>query len=186
MHIVNYNNFQFELTEEAYLIKPIRDLFKSDKSKDKEKAMQQLSVIYFIADPRSSYSYILNEADRLKEVIRQEGLPSDFKIDNKLQAAINEYKIHVITQSSSLLQDLRELLEKMRKSLRGIDFEEATDLKEKVNAIKTASAIIDSLPGTILKIQNTEKLVANEIEEKGRARGGNEAKSLFDDGINLD
>lgn len=186
MHIVNYNNYQFELTEEALLIKPIRDLFNNDKSKNKEKAMQQLSLIYFLVDPRSSYSYILNEDDRLKEIIRQEGLSNDFKIDSKLQSAIDEYKIHTTTQSSLLLQDLEILLEKLRKSLREIDFEEASDLKEKVNAIKTANSVIDQLPGTILKIQNVKKLVNSEIEEKGRARGGNDAKSLFDDGINLD
>jgi hypothetical protein len=37
-----------------------------------------------MVDPRSSYNYILNEEDRFKLVLEQEGLPSDYKIDKKL------------------------------------------------------------------------------------------------------
>ena len=88
MHLIEYNNYQITPTEEAFLIAPIRKLYNSDKTKNKEKFMQLLSVIYFYADPRSSYNYITNDEDRLKEIIIQEGLPSNFKIDKALQEAI--------------------------------------------------------------------------------------------------
>lgn len=31
--------------------------------------MTQMSIIYFLADPRSSYNYIINEEERLKAII---------------------------------------------------------------------------------------------------------------------
>jgi hypothetical protein len=37
MHIVEYNNYTITPTQEALLIKPIRDLFNKDKSPTKEK-----------------------------------------------------------------------------------------------------------------------------------------------------
>jgi len=47
------------------LIKPFRDLYKKDRSVGKDYFMQVMSIIYFYADPRSSYSYIINDNDRL-------------------------------------------------------------------------------------------------------------------------
>ena len=45
--LIEYNNYQIIPTEEAFLIAPIRKLYNSDKTKNKEKFMQLLSVIYF-------------------------------------------------------------------------------------------------------------------------------------------
>jgi hypothetical protein len=39
MHILEYQNYEVVPTEEAFLIKPIRDLYNNDKSKTKEKFM---------------------------------------------------------------------------------------------------------------------------------------------------
>jgi len=69
MHLIQYENYQITPTEEALLIKPIRDLYKADKSKYKDTFLTQCSIIYFLADPRSSYSYITNEEERFKEII---------------------------------------------------------------------------------------------------------------------
>lgn len=185
MHLVEYNNFQIEPTEEALLIKPIRELYNADKTKTKDKFYQQMSILYFLVDPRSSYNYILDEDDRLQEIIRQEGLPSDFKIDKKLQLAIDEYKRHVITSSYLLLQDNKVVIENMRKALRSIKFEDDMDEKDKATAIKTVATITAMIPDIVKKLADAEKAVMKEIEEQGRARGGSERKSLFEDGISI-
>jgi hypothetical protein len=39
MHILEFINYEIKPTEEAFLIKPIRDLYNEDKSKNKEKFM---------------------------------------------------------------------------------------------------------------------------------------------------
>jgi hypothetical protein len=88
MHIIEYNNYTIEPTQEAFLIKPIRDLFNKDKSKTKEKFLQQMSVLYFYADPRSTYNYIIDDEERMQAIIEQEGLPKDFKITEDLNKAL--------------------------------------------------------------------------------------------------
>lgn len=40
MYLVEYDNYEIIVTQEALLIKPIRDLYNSDRSKYKEKFMQ--------------------------------------------------------------------------------------------------------------------------------------------------
>lgn len=181
MHLIEYNNYQITPTEEAFLIAPIRKLYNSDKTKNKEKFMQLLSVIYFYADPRSSYNYITNDEDRLKEIIVQEGLPINFKIDKVLQEAIDTYKKHVITTSYLLLQDTKEVIENMRKVLKSIDWE-GLEEKDKVNAVKTVASITSMIPKIVKDLTEAEKAVTKEIEEQGRARGG-QSKTLMEDGI---
>lgn len=181
MHLIEYNNYQITPTEEAFLIAPIRKLYNSDKTKNKEKFMQLLSVIYFYTDPRSSYNYITNDEERLKEIIVQEGLPINFKIDKALQEAIDIYKKHVITTSYLLLQDTKEVIENMRKVLKSIDWE-GLEEKDKVNAVKTVASITSMIPKIVKDLTEAEKAVTKEIEEQGRARGG-QSKTLMEDGI---
>lgn len=184
MHIIEYNNYNIEPTQEALLIKPIRDLYNADKTKGKEKFMQQMSIMYFLVDPRSSYTYIIDEKDRLKEILIQEGLPEDFKIDSKLQAAINEYKKHIITTSQLLLEDTRVAIDKLRKFLREVDLSAQDDKGKPLYTINSITQAIKQIPQLAKDIAEAERVVAKEIEEQGRARGGNN-KTLFDDGINF-
>lgn len=179
-HILEYNNYQVNPTEEAFLIKPIRDIYNADRTKNKEKFMQYMSVLYFLVDPRSSYNYIIEEDERLKEIIAQEGLPQDFKIDKKLQEAIDIYRKHVTTSSTQLLEDTRVVIDKIRGVLKETDFSSLEE-KDKINALKTVASITQMIPKLVKDLTEAEQAVTKELEEKGRARGGNESKTFMDD-----
>jgi hypothetical protein len=114
MHLIELVNYEIVPTQECFLVKPLRDLFNADKSKQKDKFFQQLSVVYFMADPRSSYNYITDLDDRLELIKKQEGLDANFKIDNKIKEAIEWYKKHTITTSTLLLEDTRAAIDKVR------------------------------------------------------------------------
>lgn len=182
MHILEYNNYQIEPTQEAFLIKPIRDLYNSDKSKTKDKFMTQMSVIYFLADPRSSYNYIINEEERLKAIIEQEGLPANFKIDKKLQEAIDIYKKHTITTSSLLLQDTKLAIDKVRQFLRDVDLTQTDDKGKPLYTINSVTSAIKQIPQLAKDVIDAEKAINREIEEQGKLRG-TANKTLMDDGI---
>lgn len=185
MHVIEYNNYTIEPTQEAFLIKPIRDLYNKDKSKNKDKFMQQLSVIYFYTDPRSTYNYILDDDERLKAIIEQEGLPSDFKLTPDLINAIGEYKKHIITTSFLLLQDTKIAVDKVRQFLREVDLTAVDDKGKPLYTINSITQTIKQIPQLSKDLLEAEKIVSKEIEEQGRARGGNDNKSLFDDGISI-
>jgi spermidine/putrescine-binding protein len=103
MHILEYSNYLIQPTQEALLIKPIRKLYNKDKTKNKEKFLQTMSLIYFYVDPRSTYNYITNDEERFQAILKQEGLPKNFTITKEIQEAIDEYKKHCITTSFLLL-----------------------------------------------------------------------------------
>lgn len=183
MHLVELINYEVVPTQECFLIKPIRALYNADKSKTKEKFMQQLSVIYFMADPRSSYNYITDLDDRLELIKRQEGLDANFKIDDKIEEAIEWYKRHTITTSSLLLEDARAAVNKVRQFLREVDLAKTDDKGKPVYTINSVTSALKQLPQLAKDLQETEKTVAKEIEEVGRARGGNDHKKAFEDGL---
>lgn len=182
MHLIEYDNYQITPTEEALLIAPIRKLYNSDKTKDKNKFFQLMSVLYFYADPRSSYNYITDDQERLREIVVQEGLPKDFKIDKNLQEAIDIYKKHVITTSYLLLQDTRIAIDKLREFLRNINLEAVDDKGKPLYTISSVTQAIRQIPQLAKDIMEAERIVSKEIEEQGRARGSGD-KTLMDDGV---
>ena len=62
----------------------------------------------------------------------------------------------------------------------------ATDDKGKpLYGINTVTSAIKQIPSLVKEVLEAEKVVAKEIEESGRARGGNNKKALFEDGFTL-
>ena len=183
MHLVELVNYEVVPTQECFLIKPLRQLFNADKSKNKEKFMQQLSVVYFMADPRSSYNYVTDLDDRLEMIKEQEGLDKNFKIDDKLSEAIECYKKHTMTTSTLLLEDARTAVDKVRQFLREVNLDDVDDKGKPKYTINSITAALKQIPQLAKDLQETEKTVTREIEEVGRARGGNERKKAFEDGL---
>ena len=187
MKLLNIENYQIKVSDEALLVKPIRDLFQADKSKNKENFYTQCSIIFFMADPRSSYGYIVDNDERFEAVKTQEGLPKNYKITPELQAAIDIYKKLTTTISSQLLEDTYIAIDKVRKFLRNIDLY-ATDEKSgrPLYTISSVTSAIKAIPQLTKDIQEAEKQVNSDVLEVGRKRGGNEGKAMFEDGIKFD
>lgn len=182
MHIIEIVDYQIQLTEEAMMMKPIRDLWNADKSKTKEKFMQQASVIYNMADPRATYSFILDENERLNEIILQEGLPKDFKIDSKLQKAIDCYKAHTMTSSYKLVKRARVACDKLGEFIEELNPAAKDDKGKLLIQPNVYTNTIKQIPELISALDNAEKALSKEIEEEGRARGGN-IKTIYEDGF---
>lgn len=72
-----------------------------------------MSFIYHYADPRSTYAYIVDDDERLEEIIKQEGLSEKFKITKEIQECIDTYKKRIVTLSYKLLQSTRIAVDKL-------------------------------------------------------------------------
>lgn len=108
--------------------------------------MQQLSVVYFMADPRSSYNYITDLDDRLEMIKEQEGLDKNFKIDDKLSEAIECYKKHTMTTSTLLLEDARTAVDKVRQFLREVNLDEVDDKGKPKYTINSITSALKQIP----------------------------------------
>lgn len=184
MKLIKFEDYQIKVTDEALLVRPIRRLYNQDRSVQKEKFWQQMSIIFFMCDPISTYMYIIDPEERFKEILRQEGLPEDFKISKELQEAMDIYEKYCNTSSTLLLEDTRAAVDKLRNFLRTFDPNERDDKGKPVYPINTLTSAIKQIPELAKSLAEAEKAVQKELQEEGRVRGGAE-KSIFEDGISI-
>lgn len=180
MNLLEYKDYQVTISPEALLVGPIRKLYNKDRTVNKEKFMQQMSVVFFMADPRSSYNYIIDLDSRLNEIKEQEGLPANYTISEELAEVIEIYKKLNHTTSTLLLEDTRAAVDKVRKFLRDVDLTLMDSNGKPVYTINSITTALKQIPQLAKDLLETEKLVTREIEEAGRMRGGNSRKSLMD------
>lgn len=181
MKLIRFEDYQIKVTDEALLIRPIRRMFNKDRSVQKERFFQQMSILYFMCDPISTYMYISDPKERLKEILRQEGLPEDYALSEELKEAMKIYETHCRTSSTMLLEDTRAAVDKLRDFLKTFNPNERDKNDRPVYPINTLTSAIKQIPELAKSLSEAERAVQKELEEEGRARGGNN-KTLMDDG----
>lgn len=174
MKLIQFIDYQIKLADEAFLIKPIRKLFNQDRSEKKERFFQQISYLYFMVDPRSTYSYLLDEDERRQAIIEQEGLDPNFQPSPLLKEAMDVYKKHTITASQKLLESALISAEKVGKFLRDVDLEEEDDKGRPKYQVSQITTALKNVEGIVTSLQNLQKKVDQEVNDQGKARGSQE------------
>lgn len=182
MKLFTFEGYKLNISEEALCIKAFRELFKRDRSKTKEKALLELGFIYFYLDPRSDYSFLTDDEERMEAIIEQEGFPTKWKPDDKVQRAMEVYRSLTQTSSSLLLQDTRISIDKARAFLRNLDLEQKDDNGKPIYTINTYLNAIKDIPKLIKELSEAEKAVSKELEENGKLKA-NRLKKVGEDGL---
>lgn len=176
MSLFNLDGSQLVLKPEALALKSIKKIWDKDKTDTKEKAINELTFIYFVYDPRSDYQFITDEEERIAKVKEELGLRKNWAINKDLEKAIETYKETCQTVSSKVLENFRKILEKMNNYMIDTEIDEV--------GLDKVSNVINRLPDTIKKIQEAEQLVIRELEEDEKLRG-EKYKKLCEDGFNF-
>lgn len=184
MKLFKFEEYRLKISEEALAIKAFRDIWERDKSPVKSKAIQELSYIYFFCDPRSDYMFLVDEETRSAKIKEQEGLSNKWKPDKLILEAMDVYKYLTTSTGTLLLQDTRELIDKMRKQLKEIDLSKTDDKGKPIYTLNMVTATIKLIPGLLRDLSEAEKAVNAEVEEASEARG-EAVKHLFEDGFNF-
>lgn len=179
MKLLKYEGFNITFEPELLTLKVFKKLHQRDKTKDKNKFIQELGFIYFFADPRSDYQYITDEDDRISAIIEGQGLPKDWSIDKLLQEAIDYYKTFSPT-SALLLEDTRVAVDKLRLMLRNINLEDTDDRGKPIYTLNTVVATIKQVPSLVKDLDEAERAIAKEIVQNDKVRGSAE-KAMYED-----
>lgn len=169
--------YNVEITPEALLLKPFNDIWKADKSKDKNIATLTLAYIYYMEDPRSDYQYIIDRETRSIEV--NKGLGTNI-IENDLVARACELYRSFKPISASLLEDTRFVVDKLRKELREMDFNERDEKGKPVYTLQSLTSTIKQIPALIKDLDSAEKALTQDIMSESQARGS-QTKALLED-----
>lgn len=177
----NQDNYSVDIEPEALMLKPFKKIYESEK--DKEFVKQIFAFIYFFADPRSDYQYIIDKSSRIEAIKQGLGLKSIWKPNEDIEEAIAFYESFKPV-SAMLLEDTRFAVDKLRQALKEIDFSQVDDKGKPIYPLNTLTSTIKLIPTLVKDLNEAEKALNSEIRSNAKARGGQE-KTLFDDGINL-
>ena len=179
MNIFEIVNNQVTWSPQALMLKPFRKIWDSDKDKEKFNATLELSYVYYMADERSDYMYILNEQERHEAVALALNLDK-WKKPKYIDPAIEFYKEVSETTSTKLLQSTRGVIEKISEFLDDINLEERDQRTQKpIHDITKITAAVEKIPKLIRALNEIEKEIIKEKELK--AQSGNKIVGLFDD-----
>lgn len=173
MKLFVYEGYKVRVSPEALMLKPFKTLWTRDKTRNKEKAMMEFAYIYFWADPRSEYQYIIDDDDRNKAVKEGLGLPAKWKPDKDVQKALDLYASFTTT-AALLLQDTRYAVDKLRQLLRDIDLNAKDKNDKPIYTLNTITATIKQVPSLVRDLDNAEKYLNEQLKESEGAVGSTE------------
>lgn len=182
MKLVEVKNYVVTPTQELFFCKCFRELWEEDTSANKEVFFSQLSYIYYMYDPRSTYDEFVDPDERAEKIREQEGFPKYVRLKSKLMdRCIAAYQQKTMTASAALLQDTKVAVYNLRKLLRELDPNETDDKGKPKYPINQIVSAIEKVPQLAKSLVEAERIVNKEIEEQGRVRGSME-KTIGEDG----
>lgn len=163
MRLIEFDGMEFKVADEAFLVRPIRELFQKDKSKRKEEFWRQISYMWFMCDPRSSYQYLTDPIERSVEIKRQEGLGADWEPSDLLKEAMDIYRKQTITTSAILLEGMRKGIDKLSSFLSTTEFTDKT--------VASMTSALRQIPELARALSDAEKSLAKDFDTEDKARG---------------
>jgi hypothetical protein len=184
MKLFEMKDYNLHVSEEAWGLLPFKAILKRDKSRNKEMAFKEMLFIYFYTDVRSDYVHY-TDGEKLKEIIKDIGLPTDWKLDSIMQDAINFYEERSVSVIAKLYKsalksanDTSEYLEMTADLLR-----ERTDKGGTVTTLPMITASQKTLPEIMKNLKAAYKeVIAEQKELEGRTKGSR-TMGLFEDGF---
>lgn len=182
MNLFEIENDVVIFSPQALMLKPFREIWDNDKSKDKATAVVTLSFIYYMADERSDFIHILDPEYRADEITPFLNLPEGFDVtDKKIIRAIHFYQQMSETTSTRLLHSTRLVLQKISEFLDSINMDERDDRNKHIYDIAKITSSVEKIPKLIKAINEIEKEVIKEKELK--ASSGSKTMGLFEGGM---
>ena len=172
--LFKYEGYKVVISEEAFALKPFRQIWQRDKTVNKDKAIMELGFIYFFCDPRSDYQYLVDDKERMEAIKEGEGLPPKWTPDRIVTEAMEFYKSFKPI-SALLLEDTRFMVDKYRKRLKAQEFDEL-----EIKDLKEAGALIKQIPSLVKDLNEAEAAIAKEIAQSNKVRGAQE-KAMYED-----
>lgn len=180
MKLIEFDGMDFKIADEALLVRPIRELFQKDKSKRKEEFWKQISYLWFMCDPRSTYMYLTSPEDRSSEIKKQEGFPEDWEPNELLKEAMDIYKKQTTTTASILLESMRKGIDQLRKFFEDFDLFAKDKNDRPIYQVSTMTAALKQVPELAKALVEAERELAKDFATDDKARG-NAEKAIGED-----
>lgn len=176
-------------TTRQLIDRDVRELYRRDTSKDKQKYIKECIVIYYLGDPKSPAKQNgLSDAEALKMAIEQAGLPADYLPDKLVIRLIKRYYNENITEAGVVVENIlkgihninliitniNELLNEQLKT--NITIESVQSIVSMIDIVNKKSA---EMPALIKSLEEAKQNLMYEKETE-LSRGGGQVLSSMD------
>lgn len=145
-------------------LKPFRDIWIKDKTKNKNNALDSFYYIWYMTDMTSPYQIIRDEKKRHDEVIRDIGLDG-FKITKDIKVAMSFYKKMSRSMISSLYESALESLDVVQSTFKDSKKIIAAS-PNKLKDMNTILVAMKQIPLVMKDLRNAESELIKEQKEK--------------------
>ena len=171
------------------LDRDIRELYRRDKSKDKQNYIKECIVIYYLGDPKSPARQAgLSDAEALKMAIEQADLKQDYLPDVLVLRLIKRYYDENIGEAGRTVENILKGIHNVNLMIDRINqllnekLNTTTDLASIKDAIDLVDDVNDAagkIPQMIKKLEEAKQNLLYEKETE-LSRGGNIVSSSMD------
>lgn len=181
-------DFNVIINPMLYTIKAFKAIIARDKTKHKTKALAEIAFIYFFANIKSDYMYIIDVDERIKEIRNDvDGLSSDWVPDDVVMEAIRVYKERSTTLLTTLYESSCKAASDVSKFLDKTDelLEERDDNGKPIYDISKITTALQKIPVIMRNLKQAHhELVREQQDAEGRSSGSKEF-NMFEDGLEL-
>lgn len=176
-------------TTRQLIDRDVRELYRRDTSKDKQKYIKECIVIYYLGDPKSPAKQNgLSDAEALKMAIEQAGLPADYLPDKLVIRLIKRYYNENITEAGVVVENILKGIHNINLIITNIN--ELLNEKLKTNitieSVQSIVSMIDivnkkssEMPALIKALEEAKQNLMYEKETE-LSRGGGQVLSSMD------
>lgn len=176
-------------TTRNLLDRDVRELYRRDTSKNKQKYIAECIVIYYLGDPKSPAKQSgLSDPEALKMAIEQAGLEKDYIPDVLVLRLIKRYYEQNITEAGKVVENLLKAIHNIGLSIdvvnnllneklhSNINLEEINVIMQMVDLVRKTAG---DIPATIKKLEEAKQNLMYEKETE-LSRGGGTVFSSMD------
>jgi hypothetical protein len=173
-------------TQEFLLIQEFKELFApkynsnfdgDTTGKYKKRGHAEARFLFFFCDYKSEFAKF-DEDSRKTESLTAAGLPADYKISEKLEAAVNRYNTLKVSRNLRLLNSANKAIDKLEKYFSEVDFTAIhPDGSPKYNP-KDIISNISNLGKVLEGLEKLKEAVEKEEGQEASARGDAEKGRL--------
>lgn len=171
MKILELNNDRVIISAEALGLTFFKTLWSRDKTKNKEKAYNDIAYVFYYADFNSPFFQY--PPDERSKVIKQFVIGNEkFVVDKEIESAIESYKELNTTPSMRMLESVQIAISKMENYFRTVNYAEED--------IDKVGKFIERLPKLVESVNQASEICRKEQVGSTKVRG-NMKTSLFED-----
>ena len=176
-------------TTRNLLDRDVRELYRRDTSKNKQKYIAECIVIYYLGDPKSPAKQSgLSDPEALKMAIEQAGLEKDYIPDVLVLRLIKRYYEQNITDAGKVVENLLKAIHNIGLSIdvvnnllneklhSNINLDEINSIMQMVDLVRKTAG---DIPATIKKLEEAKQNLMYEKETE-LSRGGGTVFSSMD------